>query len=123
MTSHGTPVQHIEGTSYAVAFGDPENNSLSANHTLASRTASFAPYPAAGGLNPYDPERGSMALVIDKLRREPTGHTPTLSELHQGGADLPLLPGVVQLQHSCQQNSFRPSKGEAHDWVSAELEN
>ena len=88
MTSHGTPVQHIEGTSYAVAFGDPENNSLSANHPLASRTASFAPYPAAGGLNPYDPERGSMALVIDKLRREPTGHTPTLSELHQGGASL-----------------------------------
>ena len=88
MASHGTQVQHIEGASYAVAFGDPENNLLSANHTLASRTASFPPYPAAGGLNPYDPERGSMALVIDKIRREPVGNTPTLDILHQGGASL-----------------------------------
>ena len=78
MASHGTQVQHIEGASYAVAFGDPENNLLSANHTLASRTASFPPYPAAGGLNPYDPERGSETESIIENFIEATNKYDTL---------------------------------------------
>ena len=48
---HGARVQHIEGTSYAVAFGDPER------HPLPSWEDYNCPaFPAGDGLNPYEPE-------------------------------------------------------------------
>ena len=50
-----TAVEHTEGTSYMVAFGDPERYPL-----LFEEKYSTRPYPAAGGENPYRPETGLL---------------------------------------------------------------
>ena len=62
---HGARVQHIEGTSYAVAFGDPER------HPLPSWEDYNCPaFPAGDGLNPYEPESHLLAPLIEEMEPE-----------------------------------------------------
>jgi hypothetical protein len=59
---HGTQVQHVEGASYAVAFGDPER------HPLPSAEDYICPdFPAGDGQNPYAPESHLLAPVLEEL--------------------------------------------------------
>jgi hypothetical protein len=64
MASHGTQVQHIEGTSYVVAFGDPARYPI-----LGSNGYSINSFPAAGGENPYQPETRLLAVSNANLVR------------------------------------------------------
>ena len=58
------PVSHSEGTSYAVAFGDPSQHPVPGTDTYGN----FCPaFPAAGGMNPYEPERGDLAVLTKAL--------------------------------------------------------
>ena len=51
-----TAVEHTEGTSYVVAFGDPARYPIFGSDTYTINT-----FPAACGWNPYQPETGQMA--------------------------------------------------------------
>ena len=44
-------VEHTEGTSYVVPFGDPSSHPLPGSENFYCR-----PFPAAGGENPYQTE-------------------------------------------------------------------
>ena len=57
-----TAVEHTEGTSYAVAFGDPARYALPNSDNYSCRD-----FPAAGGENPYQPEMGLMASLVEDL--------------------------------------------------------
>ena len=59
---HGTQVQHIEGTSYVVAFGDPARHSLPATEDY-----NCPDFPAGDGVNPYEPELHLLAPVLEEL--------------------------------------------------------
>ena len=59
---HGTQVQHIEGTSYAVAFGDPARHALPATEDY-----NCPDFPAGDGVNPYEPESHLLAPVLEEL--------------------------------------------------------
>jgi hypothetical protein len=56
-------VEHTEGTSYVVAFGDP------ARYVLPNpdNYHNCRDFPAAGGDNPYQPEMGLMASLVEHL--------------------------------------------------------
>ena len=56
-------VEHIEGTSYEVAYGDPARFPLPGSENYYCRE-----FPAAGGENPYQPEMGLMAPLVTDLR-------------------------------------------------------
>ena len=59
-----TAVEHTEGTSYEVAFGDPARYSLPGSENYFCRG-----FPAAGGENPYQPEMGLLAPLNAQLAR------------------------------------------------------
>ena len=67
-----TAVEHTEGTSYEVAFGDPARYSLPGSENYFCRG-----FPAAGGENPYQPETGLLADLNANLvtlgENEPPG--------------------------------------------------
>ena len=83
MASHGTQVQpqpqpqpvqavqHIEGTSYVVAFGDPARYPI-----FGSDRFPMYVFPAAGGENPYQPEMGNMAQWVAQLMPEDASTAP-----------------------------------------------
>ena len=56
-------VEHTEGTSYMVAFGDPARHPLPGSENYYCRD-----FPAAGGENPYLPEMGHMAPLNNQVR-------------------------------------------------------
>ena len=57
-----TAVEHTEGTSYVVAFGDPARYPLPSTENYYCRA-----FPAAGGENPYQPETGLLAQYVAEL--------------------------------------------------------
>ena len=58
-------VTHTEGTSYIVAFADPEGFPLPGlDHFV------FSPFPAAGGQNPYQPESGVMHAIYTEMQED-----------------------------------------------------
>ena len=57
-----TAVEHTEGTSYAVAFGDPARYALPNSDNYSCRD-----FPAAGGENPYQPEVALLAPLVSQL--------------------------------------------------------
>lgn len=57
-------VMHTEGTSYVVALGDPAR-CPTPDPELTSAT--YPDFPAAGGLNPYDSERGHLRALATQL--------------------------------------------------------
>ena len=59
-----TAVEHTEGTSYEVAFGDPSRFPLTNSDNYY-----HSDFPAAGGENPYQPEIGLMAPLVDELKQ------------------------------------------------------
>ena len=59
-----TAVEHTEGTSYAVAFGDPSRFPLTNSDNYY-----HSHFPAAGGENPYQPEIGLMAPLVAQLKQ------------------------------------------------------
>ena len=64
-------VEHTEGTSYVVAFGDP------ARYPLPGSENYFCDrFPAAGGENPYQPEMGNMAQWVAQLMPEDASTAP-----------------------------------------------
>ena len=66
-----TAVEHTEGTSYVVAFGDP------ARYPLPNSENYFCErFPAAGGENPYQPEMGNMAQFVSQLMPEDASAAP-----------------------------------------------
>ena len=66
-----TAVEHTEGTSYVVAFGDP------ARYPLPNSENYFCDrFPAAGGENPYQPEMGNMAQFVSQLMPEDASAAP-----------------------------------------------
>ena len=66
-----TAVEHTEGTSYVVAFGDP------ARYPLPNSENYFCDrFPAAGGENPYQPEMGNMAQCVAQLMPEDASAAP-----------------------------------------------
>jgi len=60
-------VEHTEGTSYVVAFGDPARYPVPAHQTTPGLLSLIPSYPAAGGENPYEPERGRLAQYVAEL--------------------------------------------------------
>ena len=62
----GTSVEHTEGTSYLVAFGHPTRYPLPLQHFEGVSRLNLS-YPAAGGENPYQPERGRLAHYVAEL--------------------------------------------------------
>ena len=56
-------VEHTEGTSYVVPFGDPSSHPLPGSENYDCR-----PFPAAGGENPYQPEIRDMAPLNNQVR-------------------------------------------------------
>ena len=66
-----TAVEHTEGTSYVVAFGDP------ARYPLPNSENYFCErFLAAGGENPYQPEMGNMAQLVSQLMPEDASAAP-----------------------------------------------
>ena len=59
-----TAVEHTEGTSYLVAFGDPRRYPLPSSVTYYSQD-----FPAAGGENPYQPEMALLAPLVAQLTK------------------------------------------------------
>ena len=55
-------VEHTEGTSYVVAYGDPARYPLPNSDNYSCRD-----FPAAGGENPYQPEMGLVASLVEDL--------------------------------------------------------
>ena len=62
-----TAVEHTEGTSYLVAFGDPRRYPLPSSVTYYSQD-----FPAAGGENPYQPEMALLAPLVAQLTKPET---------------------------------------------------
>ena len=60
-------VEHTEGTSYLVAFGDPARYPVPAHQTTPGLLSLIPSYPAAGGENPYEPETGLLAQHVAEL--------------------------------------------------------
>ena len=59
---------HLEGASYAVAFGDPSRPfSEQLGPQFPASLFALPAFPDAGGLNPYEPERGQLESVSDEL--------------------------------------------------------
>ena len=56
-------VEHTEGTSYVVPFGDPSSHPLPGSENFYCR-----PFPAAGGENPYQTEVRDMAPLNNQVR-------------------------------------------------------